>query len=69
MEYPIPIQFLISDHFFLARDMLQASDREACSQPALKTKCGAGFRVCPGACYIPGKTFGLKIPRFGVHAR
>ena len=68
MENPIPIPIFILDHSF-RRDILQASDGEACSQPVLKTKCGAGFRVCPDACYIPCITFCLEIRILGVNAR
>ena len=59
MENLIPIPIFTSD-YFPTWDILQASDREACPQPVLKTKCGAGFRVCPGACYIPSMTFSSK---------
>ena len=63
MENLIPIPIFTSDHF-LTWDILQASDREACPQPVLKTKSGAGFRECPGACYIPGMTFPSKFVDF-----
>ena len=69
METPIVIPISTSDIFFLTGNILQASDREAYPQPVLKTRCGAGFRVCPGAWYIPCITFCLKIRRFGVDAR
>ena len=69
MENLIPVPIFTSDHFPYLGYILQASDREACPQPVLKTKSGAGFRECPGACYIPGMIFFLKIRRFDVNAR
>ena len=54
-------------HIDFAQQIVIAAILDARATPP--TKCGAGFRVCPGTCYIPCITFCLKICRFGVNAR